>query len=222
MLKIFYACLKSDLRGIIRNRAQWLHPIIFFIIFISLFGIGLGFDTQQLVKVTPAIIWIAFLLTALFTIETMFRADQEEGVLEQMLLSPYPLWWLILAKSIAFWIASCLPLILMMPILGSIMQLSVIETGVLLLSLFVGSPALTFMGVLGAALTVAMPRSGVFLGLLLLPLYVPVLILGESAVVSLLSAEWPIFQIALLGSISTLAITLAPHGCASALKVAMD
>jgi heme exporter protein B len=146
----------------------------------------------------------------------------EQGSLEQLLLSPHPLWWLILSKSVALWVASSIPLILVMPLLGLAMHLSFLENSVLMLSVLVGSPALTLVGVIGAALTIALPRSGVFLGLLLLPLYIPILILGESAVVSLFSNEWPQFQLALLGAISIVALTFAPHAASAALKVAMD
>ncbi len=222
MMPIFYTCLANDLKVMMRNRAQWVHPILFFMIFISLFGIGLGFDSEVLVKISPAIIWIAFLITTLFTIETLFRSEMEEGGLEQLLLSPHPLWWLIFAKSVAIWIVSSLPLIVIIPLLGLFMQLTLFENSVLLISVLIGSPAITLIGVIGAALTITLPRSGIFLGLLLLPLYIPILILGESAVVLLLSSQWPQFQLALLGAISILTITFAPFAAASALKVAMD
>ena len=220
-MKVFYACLRNDMRVMLRCRSTWIHSLIFFIIFISLFGIALGFDSH-FVKLSPAIVWIAFLVTSLFGIEAFFATEREEGMLEQLILSPHPLWWLICAKSVAIWIATCLPLILMSPFLGIMMQLSGLENFILILTLLVGSPALTFVGVIGAALTLALPRSGVFLGLLLLPLYIPILILGESALATLLASEWPDFQIILLGAISVLAFTLAPHAASAALKVAMD
>lgn len=222
MLTIFYLNLCYDLKAIFRYRSQWLYPIVFFIIFISLFGIGLGFDSKQLVQVSPAIIWVAFLLTSLFTIEAVLRKEEEEGILEQLVLSPYPLWWLILAKSWALWMISCLPLITVIPLLGLILQLSTSQILIIVISLLLGSPALTFVGVMGAALTITMSRSGVFLSLLLLPLYIPILILGESAVITLLSSEFPIFEISLLSAISILAITAAPHATAAALKIAME
>lgn len=222
MMSVFCACMRNDLQVMIRSRKEWSNPILFFIIFISLFGIGLGFDSEILMKISPAIIWIAFLLTSLFTIETLFRNEMEEGGVEQLLLSPYPLWWLILAKFIAIWLVSCLPLILFIPLLGMLMQLSLFENSVLVSGLLIGSPAITMVGMIGAALTISMPRSGVFLGLLLLPLYIPILILGESAVSLLLSSEWPAFQLSLLGALSILTVTIAPHAVAAALKVAVD
>ena len=171
---------------------------------------------------SPAIIWITFLLTSLLTIDTLVRIDQEEGVLEQFALSQYPLWWIILAKSIAVWLASCLPLVLLIPLISSALYLTFDESLILFVTLLVGSPALSFIGVLGASLTVALPRAGLLLALLLLPLYLPVLILGESALEATISQQWPIFQSTLLSAFSILAMTLAPLAASAALKAAMD
>lgn len=222
MKAIFYQSVKKDCMVMVRYPAQWVQPAIFFMIFISLFGIGLGFDNQLLITISPAIIWIAFLLTSLFTIESVFHKEKEQGLLEQLVLSPHPLWWLILAKACAFWLVSCLPLMLLLPLLGLFMQLSLVENFILLLSVLIGSPAITLMSMVGAILTLSSPRSGLFLGVLLLPLYIPILILGQSAVVLLLAGEQPVFQLFMLGAISVLTITLAPHAGALALKVAMD
>lgn len=222
MLAVFNSSVRNDLRVMVRSRAEWLQSLVFFAIFISLFGIGIGFDTELVKKISPAILWIAFLITSLFTIEAIFRSDLEEGILEQLVLSPYPLWWLILAKSCAIWIVASLPLILLIPILGLSMQLAFSQSVVLLLSLLLGSPALTSIGIIGAALTIGLPRSGIFLGILLLPLYVPVLILGGSTIESMQSTGWPVFQLSLLAGISTLTLTLAPHAAAAALRVAME
>ncbi|MGD9592153.1 MAG: heme exporter protein CcmB [Candidatus Berkiella sp.] len=222
MMSIFYESISKDISVMMRHRAEWVQSLVFFIVFISLFGIGLGFDNQMLMSISPAIIWIAFLLTSLFTIESIFRREMESGTLEQLALSPHPLWWLLLAKAAALWLVSCLPLILLLPILSMFMQLDIAQTGVFVLCLLLGSPAITLLGMIGVLLTLSMPRSGLFLGIILLPLYVPVLILGESAVVLLFESTLPIFQMTLLAAISVLTLTLAPHGAAGALSVAMD
>ncbi len=222
MLKVFVACCYNDLHVLTRCITEWLQPVIFFIIFTTLFGIGLGFNQQQLIAIAPAIIWIAFLFTSLSTIENLLRKDKAEGTLEQLLLSPHPLWWLCLAKSTAFWVVSALPLLLITPCVGFFLQLSSEQIIILLISLLLGSPALTLLGVLGATLTITLPRPGIFLSLLLLPLYVPLLILGESTVASALSLQQPLAQLALLTAISILALTLAPHAMAIALKATMD
>jgi len=215
MFKAFYLYFYYELRSIFRTRSQWVHPIIFFIIFISLFGIGLGFEKTQLAALAPMMIWIAFLLTSLFTIENLFRSDQEEGVLAQLILNPIPLWWSLLAKSLASWVATALPLVSVIPFVGMSLHLSFSEIGWLLLSILIGSPALIFIGTIGAILTITLPRSGVLLGILLLPLYVPILILG-------IPSQWPLFQLALLGALSIFAMTFAPFITAAALKAVMD
>lgn len=222
MLAIFWITLKHDLKIIARTPATWLHPILFFIILISLFGIALGFEGKELLKITPAILWVCFLLITLFSLENLFRHSYDEGTLEPLILSPYPLWWLLCAKSIALWLAACLPLILVLPLAGMLMQLSFQQIMLLSISLMLGSPAFIWLGMLGAALTLTMPRSGVFLGLLLLPLYIPLLILGESAALVEPLMQFPLFQLTLLAAISVISITLIPHATALALKVAMD
>ncbi len=221
-MNAFIECVKQDCKVMLRNRAQWGQPVIFFMIFIALFGIALGFDNAMLIKVAPAIIWVAFLLTSLFTIDSIFRKDMDSGILEQFVLSPHSLSGLLLAKAVALWIVSCLPLIMLLPVLGLFMQLSLIENTVLLLCVCLGSPAITLMGMLGAILTLSLPRAGIFLAILLLPLYIPILILGESSVSLLLSSNQPHFQMALLGAISLLTLSLVPFAAASALNVAMD
>jgi len=188
---------------------------------ITLFGIGFS-DNATLRQYTPTILWVVFFLIALLTMENIFRADQETGIMEQWLLSPLPLWWIISAKSLVLWIAACLPLLLIIPLCGLMLSLTFGQIGLLMLSIVVGSPALAWLGMVGAALTMALSRGGVFLGCILLPLYVPVLILGKSAVNAALFSEPIIFPLAMLGAISTLAITLAPYAGAMAVRAAMD
>lgn len=222
MLTALKAMLWFEFSWLKRKRALWFQPVLFFIMILSLFGIGLGLDEGMLAEVSPAIIWITFLLTSLLTIDTLVRIDQEEGILEQLALSEYPLWWLLLSKSLAIWIACCLPLVLIIPLMGFAVFFTIDESLILFVTLLVGSPALTFIGVLGATLTVGLPRAGLLLALLLLPLYLPVLILGESALQATISQEWPIFQIALLSAFSIISITFAPLAASTALTAAMD
>lgn len=222
MLTVFVSAIKNDLTVLQRKRSDWMYPIVFFFVFLSLFGIGMGFDNQQLKLASPAIIWITFLFITLSTIETLFRREHDEGTLYQLVLCPYPLWWLLLAKAVTFWLVACLPLIVLTPLFGFIMQLSQEATIALFFSLLIGSPALALLGVVGATLTFAMPRSGIFLAILLLPLYVPILILGESVAVNLQCVDSISFQLALLGAISAFAVIGAPHAAAGALRAALD
>jgi heme exporter protein B len=222
MLTILKQTLYYELVWLKRYRALWIQPVLFFIIMLSLFGIGLGLDEGMLAEVSPAVIWITFLLTSLLTVDTLIRIDQEEGTLEQLVLSRYPLWWLLLSKSCAVWLISCVPLICLIPLIGLAMHLTLDETAILFITLLVGSPALSFIGVLGATLTVTLPRAGLLLALLLLPLYLPVLILGESALELTIGQPWPLFQTSLLLAFSILSITLAPLAASAALKASMD
>ncbi len=222
MLGIFGVLIKNDLKCLSRNAAKWVQPLFFFVIFIFLFAIGLGFDLKEMARISPAVIWVAFLVTTLFSIESVLMHEHQEGVLAQLTLSPYPLWWVVIAKAIAIWLVTSLPLILIAPLLGVMLQLHTLEIGVLVLSLLIGSPALSLLGLLGGSLTLTMPSSGIFLGLLLLPLYIPILLLGESTLITILNNEWPVFQLSLLGAISVLSFTLAPLGIASALSVSSD
>lgn len=222
MLTILKQTLYYELVWLKRYRALWIQPVLFFIIMLSLFGVGLGLDEGMLAEVSPAVIWITFLLTSLLTVDTLIRIDQEEGTLEQLVLSRHPLWWLLLSKSCAVWLISCVPLICLIPLIGLAMHLTLDETAILFITLLVGSPALSFIGVLGATLTVTLPRAGLLLALLLLPLYLPVLILGESALELTIGQPWPLFQTALLLAFSILSITLAPLAASAALKASMD
>lgn len=222
MLAIFHTLMINDLKSLGRNRAKWVQPLSFFVIFIFLFAIGLGFESKEMAKMSPAIIWIAFLVTILLSLESILSHEHQEGVFAQLTLSQYPLWWLILAKACAIWIVGALPLIIMAPFLGLLLHFSSQETIVLVLALLLGSPALVLLGLLGGALTLTLPHSGLFLGLILLPLYIPVLLLGESTLLSLFNQTWPLFQLSLLAAISILSFTLAPFGIAATLTVSSD
>lgn len=222
MLAILKQTIGYELCWLTRKRALWAQPVLFFVIILSLFGIGLGLDESMLAKVSPAVIWVSFLLTSLLTVDTLIRIDQEEGTLEQLVLSDYPLWWLLLSKSVAVWIVSCVPLIMLVPLISLAMHLTFHESAILFSTLLVGSPALSFIAVLGASLTVALPRAGLLLALLLLPLYLPVLILGESALEITTAQAWPLFQICMLLAFSILSITLAPLAASAALRASMD
>lgn len=195
---------------------------MFFVVLLSLFGIGLGMKPEQLKAVSPAIIWIVFFITTLLTTETLFRQEQQAGLYEQYVLSSCPLWWLMLAKSCAIWMGACLPLLMVVPLMGYWMQLLPSELGSLMLSLCLGSPAIVFLAVMGSAMTLTLPRAGLLLCLLLLPLYIPILILGSSITLEGSLLPFTGSPITLLGAIAVLSITLVPHATAAALKVAMN
>lgn len=222
MMNAFMTVLISDLTKLHHSPRDWLQPLMFFIVLIALFGIGLGLEPTVLQKVSPAVIWIAFFITTLLTTETLFRQEQQVGLWEQYVLSPTPLWWLMLSKSWAIWIGACLPLLLAAPLLSIGLQLTPAVWGPLTLSLWIGSPAIVFLAVMGSAMTLTLPRVGLLLCLLLLPLYIPILILGESMALPDAISSPALMPLALLAGISVLCITFIPHATAAALKVAMN
>lgn len=222
MLTVFMRVFMTDLHKLHHNPREWIQPMLFFLVLLSLFGIGLGLDAHQLKSVSPAIIWIVFFITTLMSTETLFRQEQQSGLYEQYLLSSCPLWWLMLAKTCAIWMGACLPLLVLTPFVGYALQLTPIECGLLTLSIGIGSPALVFLAVMGCAMTVTLPRAGLLLCLLLLPLYIPILLLGESIILPGSTFSMSQIPLALLGGISILSITLIPHATAAALRVILN
>lgn len=177
----FVAVIKRDLMLALRNRTQTINPILFFILISLLFPLGVGTKANLLQSIAPAIIWVSALLATMLSLDKLFSADKEDGTLEQFLLSTHPLSILILAKIIAHWLVTGLPLLLVAPLLGIFFGLPTETILVLMSTLLLGTPVLSLVGAIGAALTVGL-RSGVLLSLLVLPLYIPVLIFSCIAV----------------------------------------
>lgn len=217
--RAFFGVLQRELRLSIRRRNDWLNPPLFFILVVTLFPLGVGPGPQTLALIAPGVIWVAALLATLLSLERLFRDDFDDGSLEQMLLSPHPLSLLVLAKLLAHWLVTGLPLVLISPLLGVLLHLPASGILALPLSLLIGTPALVLIGAIGVALTVSLRRGGILLTLLVLPLYIPVLIFGTAAVVAA-AQELPIGgQLALLGALLTLALPLAPLAIAAGLRV---
>lgn len=217
----FAAVLRRDLTLALRRRSQLANPLLFFIIVVSLFPLGIGPDKPLLQTIAPGVIWVGALLAAMLSLESMFRSDFEDGTLEQLLLSPHPLPVLVLAKILAHWLVTGLPLLLLAPLLGLLLHL---EGGVLpylAATVALGTPVLSLVGAIGTALTVGLNRGGVLLSLLVLPLYIPVLIFAAGAV-SQAGAGLDISgQLALLGALCALSVALAPVATAAALRVSV-
>ena len=182
MFSAFTTLLKRDLTLAMRRRSDWLNPLVFFVIVVTLFPLGVGPDGSLLAEIAPGVIWVAALLATLLALEGLFRDDYIDGSLEQLLLSPQPLTLLVLAKTLAHWMISGLPLVLLSPLLALLMQLPVRALPALLASLVLGTLSLSLIGAIGAALTVGLKRGSVLLALLVLPLFIPVLIFGSSCV----------------------------------------
>jgi heme exporter protein B len=218
-LVAFLGVLRRDLKLGIRKRSELTNPILFFILVVSLFPLGVGPAPATLAEIAPGVIWVAALLATLLSMENLFRSDFEDGTLEYLLLSPHALPLLVLAKVLAHWVITGLPLILVSPLLGILLYMPADAIAVLPMTLLLGTPTLSLVGAIGVALTVGLRRGGVLLTLLVLPLYVPVLIFGTAAVVAA-AAGLPVSgQLALLGAVLAMALTLAPVATAAGLRI---
>lgn len=219
---MFAAVLKRELRLAYRRRSEWINPLAFFVIVVALFPLGLTVGPNTLSLIAPGVVWVSALLATLLSLEHMFRSDYEDGALEQFALNTYPLYAVALAKVLAHWIITGLLLCLLSPVLGSALDLAGQSLKVLFLTLLLGTPTLSLVGAIGAALTVGLRQGGILLALLILPLYVPVLIFGAGAVDLAANGLDASGQLYLLAALLVLALTLAPFAIAGALRVALE
>ncbi|HEY3699307.1 MAG TPA: heme exporter protein CcmB [Spongiibacteraceae bacterium] len=221
-LAILMQVVRRDLLLALRRRAEIANPLLFFLMVCMLLPLGIGPEPQQLAALAPGMLWIIALLACLLASDSLFRSDFDDGSLEQMLLSPSAMYLLTLAKSVAHWLVTGLPLALIAPVLALLLQLPAIAMPALTFSLLLGTAVLSLVGAIGAALTVGLRRGGLLLSLIVLPLYVPVLIFGASAVQA--AAEGYLYQgqLAALGALLALALPLAPFAVASAVRISID
>ncbi|MFK8068191.1 MAG: heme exporter protein CcmB [Gammaproteobacteria bacterium] len=221
-MNAFFALLKRDLLLAYRNRGELVNPMLFFIIIVSMFPLAVSPESKVLEVMAAGVIWVAALLATLLSIERIFRSDFDDGTIEQILLSPQPLPVLMLAKVVAHWLVTGLPLIVITPILAMLIHLPSESVGVLMLTLLLGTPVLSLVGAIGVALTIGLRRGGMLLTLLILPLYVPVLIFGANAVQASAMGLDVSGQIYLMAAMLVFAITLAPFAIGAALKISMS
>lgn len=214
--------IRRDVVLALRRRAEIANPLLFFLMVCTLFPLGIGPDPKQLAALAPGVLWVVALLSCLLASDGVFRSDFDDGSLEQMLLSPISLYLLTLAKSIAHWLVTGLPLALLAPLLALLLQLPPVAMPALVLSLLLGTAVLSFIGAIGAALTVGLRRGGLLLSLIVLPLYIPVLIFGASAVQAAAEGFSYSGQLAVLGALLALALPLAPFAIASGTRVSCD
>lgn len=214
--------IRRDLILAMRRRTDVLTTLVFFVMVVSLFPLGVGPETDMLRKIAPGVLWVAALLSSMLSLGRLFSADYLDGTLEQMLLVPQSLSVLVLGKMIAHWMVSGLPLVLLTPILGLQFDMSVDAIGVLMLGLLLGTPILSMMGAIGAALTLGLRGGGVLLSLLVLPLCIPVLIFGTGAVGAVTSGLAFSSHLSLMGSMFVLAMTFTPWVTAQALRISME
>jgi heme exporter protein B len=222
MITALMVVLRRDLILAVRRMSDVLTTLFFFVIVVSLFPLGVGPEMDVLREIAPGVIWVAALLASMLALERLFSGDYRDGSLEQLLLVPQPLSLLVLGKVLAHWLVSGAPLILMAPLLGMQLGLSWDAVQVLMLTLLLGTPAMSLIGAVGAALTLGLRGRGVLLALLVLPLYIPVLIFGAGAVEASVSGLGASAHVALLGAVLVLTLCFAPLATAAALKISME
>lgn len=216
------ALMARDLRLLWRRRGDALQPALFALLVVVLFALGLGSEPRELAKVAGAVLWLAVLLAGLLSLDTLFRGDAEDGSLEQWMLAPVPLAWLVGVRTFMHWSTTALPLLLAAPLLAELMHLPRAQLPALMASLALGTPLLSLIGAVVAALTVGMRRSGILVALLALPLYVPVLVFGAGSVAA--SAQGLDYSggLLMLGAGLVLAVVLAPLAAAAAIRIALN
>jgi len=194
----------------------------FFLIAVSLFPFGIGPEPQTLARIAPGVLWVMALLACLISLDRLFQADFEDGSMDDLVSSPAGLITVVWAKIAAHWFSTMLPLVLVAPVLGLMLNLPPSGYGMLVLSLLIGTPALSFLGSVGAALTVSVRRGGVLMALLVLPLYIPVLIFGVGVVDAIVFSGDPLPHMALLGATTLFAALIAPFAASFALRLSLE
>lgn len=223
MWRVFLCILGRDITLAMRRRTDVLTTLFFFVIVVSLFPLGVGTEKQILRILGPGVVWVAALLASMLALERLFAADYEDGTLEQMLMTPQPLALLVLAKVTAHWLLTGLPLVAIAPLVGMQYHLDDIAVVTMVLALLVGTPILSLLGAIGAALTLGLRGGGILLSLLILPLYIPVLVYGAGAVtVSAIDFADTQPYFSLMGAFLLLALIFSPLAAAAALRISME
>jgi heme exporter protein B len=217
-----WSMLKRDLILAMRRKADVLTTLFFFLIVVSLFPLGVGPEMETLRQIGPGVIWVAALLASMLSLGRLFSDDYEDGTLEQILLEPHPLSVLVLCKVLAHWLLSGLPLVIFSPLLGMQLGLDGEAIVLLMITLTLGTPALSLIGAVGAALTLGLRGGGVLISLLVLPLYIPILIFGAGAVESQNAGLGAEAHLSILGAFLMVTLVFAPISTAAALRISMD
>ncbi len=221
-LSMFRWLVWRDLMLAWRRRADVLATLFFFIIVVSLFPLSISPDPRLLKSIAPGVVWVAALLASMLSLGRLFSNDYVDGTLEQMLLTPQPLYLIVLGKVLAQWLVSEVPLVLVAPVMGIQFGLSPNTLVILTISLLLGTPVLSLIGSIGAALTLGLRGSGVLVALLVLPLYIPVMIFGALAVDASISGADPQSHLSLLGAVLALSLVFAPWATCAALRISVE
>jgi len=218
----FLSLVKRELAVVLKSQNEFVYPIAFFVIVTSLFPLAVTPDPVQLAFIAPGVIWVAALLSILLSLNGFYQADFEEGGLEQLLLAGVSGTYIVTAKSLANWLVTGLPLVIVAPLIGVLFNLDSQANWIAFVSLLVGTPSLCFIGSIGMCLTLGLRNGGVLLTLLVLPLFIPVLIFGALAVQAASTGDSSSGQIAILGAMLILSIMLAPFAGSAAMKISID
>jgi len=205
-----------------RRRADVLSTLFFFVIVTSLFPLGIGPETQLLRSIAPGVVWVAALLASMLSLGRVFQSDEQDGTLEQILLTPQPLYLVVVGKVFAQWLVSEVPLVLIAPLLGVQFGLASDTLLILFVSLLIGTPILSLIGSIGAALTLGLRGGGVLIALLILPLYIPVLIFGAGAVDASINGVSSHANLYLLGALLVVSVVFAPWATSAALRISLE
>lgn len=222
LASILLAVLRREMALAMRQKGEVLTPLVFFVVIASLFPLGVGPESALLLRMAPGVLWVSALLAAMLSLQRIFAMDYADGSLEQMVLSTTPLGLLVTAKALSHFLLSGLPLVLMAPVLGLQFGLDGRALGILMLSLLLGTPTLSLIGSIGAALTLGVRGAGVLLSLLILPLYIPVLIFGAGAVEADAAGLGAGGHLSLLAALLVLSAFFAPLATTTALKISLE
>ncbi|MBS24322.1 MAG: heme exporter protein CcmB [Gammaproteobacteria bacterium] len=218
----FRATLKRDLIIAYKRKNDVVNPFMFFLIVATMFPIGISPDPDRLGEIAAGVLWISALLASLLAMDNLFRADYEDGSLEQLLLSPHPLYFLVLAKNISHWLVSGLPVVLASPLIAYMLNLPDAAYSIIFITLLIGTPVFSLLGSISVALTVSLGSRGLILAVITLPMSVPVLIAGTLTVQETLNGASLGGYLAIMGAMLVGALTLAPLASAAALRISVN
>lgn len=219
---VMRAALKREIALALRQKGEVLTPLVFFVVIASLFPLGVGPESALLLRMAPGVLWVSALLAAMLSLQRLFAMDYADGSLEQMALSATPLGLLVVAKALSHFLLSGLPLVLMAPVLGLQFGMEGRSLGILMLTLLLGTPTLSLIGSIGAALTLGVRGAGVLLSLLILPLYIPVLVFGAGAIEADAAGLGIGGHLSLLAALLVLSVFFAPLATTAALRISLE
>ncbi len=222
MHRMLWKLFNRDMALFMQRKQDIVTVLGFFLVAVALFPLGISSDPELLREIAPGAIWIAALFSTVLALDRLFSEDMDDGTLEQQLLMPLPISLVLLVRLIAHWVVTSLPIIVLTPVMGVQFGLNLDEIVILTFSLLLGTPVLVLLGAIGAALTVGLKSSGGLVTLLLLPLYVPVLILGTSSVSSVMAGMEVTAHFSLMGAALIVSLVLSPFAVATALKITID